>query len=70
MIGVEVATLLQEQHVRKIHFCGNPPQKLVGAVPAEMERLEQKSTVSYDLFKKKKTVGTEDFYLYKQWKHY
>ncbi|MEO4052355.1 hypothetical protein [Solibacillus sp. CAU 1738] len=50
LIGVEGATLQQEQHGRKIHFCGDPPQKLVEAVPVERERLERKSTVSYYLF--------------------
>jgi len=41
---VEGVTFLQEQQERKIHFCGDLLQKLVGAVPAERERLERQST--------------------------
>ncbi|MFY0518289.1 hypothetical protein ACOMCU_10735 [Lysinibacillus sp. UGB7] len=59
MIGVEGATLLQEQHVRKINFCGNPPQKLVGAMLAEKERLKRKSTVSY--YKEKRLSTNSKF---------
>ncbi|WP_332650287.1 hypothetical protein [Lysinibacillus sp. 54212] len=54
MIGVKGATLQQEKRELKIHFCGGSPQKLVEAVPAERERLERKSTVSYSLLLKEK----------------
>ncbi|WP_205101633.1 hypothetical protein [Lysinibacillus composti] len=30
-------SFLREQHERKIHFCGERPQKLVGAVTVESE---------------------------------
>ena len=35
LIGAEGSRLLREQHVRKIHFFGIYPKKLVGAVPAK-----------------------------------